>query len=78
MWIFSKNRGHGPAPLDLSKHARQIRLALKPVRYENEMFNFENVDGETVFLRAHDIPMIKILLSVIQPDLLDNEDETED
>jgi hypothetical protein len=45
---------------------------------ENDIFNFEDADGETVFLRAHDIAMIKIPLWVIQPDLLDDEEESEE
>lgn len=41
---------------------------------DHDVFHFDDVDGERVFLRAHDIAMISIPLELIEPDLLDDED----
>ncbi|MEX2599351.1 MAG: helix-turn-helix transcriptional regulator [Dehalococcoidia bacterium] len=44
----------------------------------NDVFHFTDVDGETAFFRASDVAMITIPLSVVEPDLLDADDEEDE
>ena len=43
----------------------------------NEVFSFTDVDGETAFFRAWDVAMIQIPLPVLEPKLLDDDEEEE-
>lgn len=44
----------------------------------NEVFYFMDGDGETAFFRAWDVAMIEIPLRLLEPELLDDDEETND
>jgi len=51
-------------------------LDLDPASHER--YRFTDVDGEDVFLRAGDLALLKVPLWVVEPDLLDTDEDEED
>lgn len=72
-----------PPPEDIAEDEGQFRCLCVEAdmftgEYEDEVFSFMDADGETAFFRAQDVAMITIPLAVVEPELLDDEDDGAD
>ena len=66
-------------PMEDEGQFRQlVRLAESALQEEtDEVISFEGDEGDTAFLRASDVAMIKIPLTVLYPDPWEDEEETD-